>query len=356
MNKLLNISKIAVLRANALGDLMFALPALYSLRQTYKSAKIYYLGKKWHKNFFINHPGIVDHSITIPISRGVREENNRLEIKSKLDVFFKRMQKIKFDLAIQIHGGGKHSNPFVKELGAKITAGLKSPNARELDINIPYKYYQHEYHRYLEVVFALGCPYFFKTPLITASYEELKQASIYLPQKPFITIHIGATDVRRRWPIEKYAKVINQLSNTNYPIVLTGSKDEVRLTKKLKKLITNKNVIDISGKLTLTALSGILAKTVLLISNDTGPLHLATAFNTKTIGLYWCGNMINASQFTRKTNHPLISWVINCPLCNQNITKIFPFKPKSRICKHKVSFIDDIKVNEVLEAINQLLP
>jgi ADP-heptose:LPS heptosyltransferase len=46
-----NIHKIAVLRANALGDFIFVLPALQALRQAYPQAEIVYLGLEWHRDF-----------------------------------------------------------------------------------------------------------------------------------------------------------------------------------------------------------------------------------------------------------------------------------------------------------------
>jgi ADP-heptose:LPS heptosyltransferase len=55
-----DIHKIAVLRANGLGDFIFALPALEALRVAYPEAEIVLLAKKWHANFLANRPGPID--------------------------------------------------------------------------------------------------------------------------------------------------------------------------------------------------------------------------------------------------------------------------------------------------------
>ncbi len=68
-----NIGKIAVLRASALGDFIFALPALEALRVAYPQAEIVLLAKKWHADFLANRPGPVDRVVVVPISKGVNE-------------------------------------------------------------------------------------------------------------------------------------------------------------------------------------------------------------------------------------------------------------------------------------------
>src|SRR5581483_7143098 len=69
-----NIRKIAVLRANALGDLIFALPALDALRAAYPEADITWLGRDWHAEFFSGRPGPVGRVIVVPPCSGVRDE------------------------------------------------------------------------------------------------------------------------------------------------------------------------------------------------------------------------------------------------------------------------------------------
>src|SRR6478752_5112558 len=105
-----DIHKIAVLRANALGDFIFTLPALEALRKTYPQAEIVLLGLPWHASFLAQRPSPIDRVIIVPPYEGVSSEwpcavpqqNNSTEVAS----FFACMQQEHFDLAIQIHGGG----------------------------------------------------------------------------------------------------------------------------------------------------------------------------------------------------------------------------------------------------------
>src|SRR5690554_1331687 len=111
LNFIPNVKKIAILRANALGDFVFVLPALQALKETYKEAEIVYLGKAWHKEFLAGRPGPIDRVITIPKCNGLPREFDKVENETEVKSFFQQMQEESFDIAFQMHGGGKHSNP-----------------------------------------------------------------------------------------------------------------------------------------------------------------------------------------------------------------------------------------------------
>ena len=129
MPPLPDVRSIAVLRANGIGDLMFALPALDAIRAAYPAAHVALLATPWHEAFWAERPGPIDEVMVVPISRGVREEPDRTSDAADLEDFFARARARRFDLAIQLHGGGAHSNPFVARLGARTTAGLRAAGA-----------------------------------------------------------------------------------------------------------------------------------------------------------------------------------------------------------------------------------
>src|SRR5437667_7394301 len=66
-----DVHKIAVLRANAIGDLTFALPALEALCAAYPGAELVLLGQEWHARFLEGRPGPVDRVVVVPPYRGV---------------------------------------------------------------------------------------------------------------------------------------------------------------------------------------------------------------------------------------------------------------------------------------------
>lgn len=199
-NTLPIVGKIAILRANALGDFIFTLPALQALRSAYPNAEIVLLGRQWHHSFLANRPTPIDRVIVIP-EGGVGNEFEHTQDPIELAAFFAAMQQEQFDLAIQLHGGGRNSNPFILNLGAKMTIGLRTPDAALLDRWVPYVYYQPEIMRYLEVVSLVGAHPVSIEPHIAVTATDLQESYQLVPEsdRPLVVLHPGASDSRRCW-------------------------------------------------------------------------------------------------------------------------------------------------------------
>lgn len=350
------IRKIAVLRANALGDYIFVLPALQALRETFKDAKIALLGRQWHKEYLKERPGPVDRVVVVPLYPGISEREGYVPDEKVMTAFFNEMQKEEFDIAFQMHGGGRNSNPFLLRLGAKQTVGLKTPEAAALDINVPYIYYFNETLRYLEVVCRVGARTENIEPHISVTDKDMDEAKAVLKnpsEKPLAVIHPGASDVRRRWPEKNYAKIAAYLVEQNFHVCITGLAWEREIIDAVLNGIVNQNEVqDLCAKLTLNGITGLLSFADIIISNDTGPLHLARALQSRSIGIYLCENIINASPMKIAFNRNLISWTMNCPLCGLHSKK---FNEIKSACAHNTSFVAEVTVDEVQAAISDLI-
>lgn len=348
------MKKIAVLRANALGDFIFILPALRALKQTFPDSQITLLGKHWHKNFLANRPSDIDRVVVVPRSKGVNGNEKTEGDINALSAFFKDMHEERFDMALQLHGGGKYSNPFIIKLGAKQTIGLKTNDAVPLDKWIPYIYYQHEILRYLEVVSLIGAKTNNLQPHISVTKNDINEVSEYIQKKEnIIVIHPGASDPRRRWNPQRFAEVGDLLSKQGYTIAITGTENEADIAEEVVSHMKEK-AENLSGKLSLSGLTGLLSFSKLVISNDTGPLHVADAVDAKTVGLYWCINMINASILQREKHRPCISWRPHCPTCNEKLIKT-QLDFQENTCQHNDSLLDEISVEEVINTALELL-
>lgn len=346
-----NVRKIAVLRANGLGDFIFALPALQALRDAYPGAEIVLLAKDWHTAFLKDRPGPIDRVIVIPPVKGIAvdpDEPRILENADEQEQFFTAMRDEEFDLAIQMHGGGRYSNPFLLRLGARMTIGLKAPDAVPLDRWVPYIYFQSEILRYLEVVSLAGARTERLEPCISVLEQDIEEAKRVAPDrgKPLVALHPGAGSPQRCWPAEKFAVVGDVLASAGMQIAVTGTRAECPL---VEGVINNMKMEawNVCGRLSLGGLVGLFSRCNALISNDSGPLHLAGAVGTPTVGIYWCVNLITAAPITRTWHRPLISWRLACPICGRNQI----FEP----CQHHASCVADIPVEEVVGAVMELL-
>src|SRR5438046_626796 len=104
-----DVERIAVLRPNAVGDYMFALPALAALRAAYPQAHITLLGKRWHREFFAGRPSAIDEVIEMPAVPGVGAALDQSHDQARVEDFVQAMHARRFDLVFQLYGGGRYS-------------------------------------------------------------------------------------------------------------------------------------------------------------------------------------------------------------------------------------------------------
>jgi ADP-heptose:LPS heptosyltransferase len=343
------VERIAILRANGLGDLMFALPALDALRAAYPGAEIVLLGRELHRELLEGRPGSVDRVVVIPVSRGVRQEAGVVEDPHELDRFFDRMRAQRFDLALQMHGGGRWSNPFVSRLGAGLTAGCRAEDAAPLDRWIRYVYYQPEIARYLEIAGLVGAPPCTVAPRVAVTERDRAEAAEVLGvpgRGPLAVLHPGASAGRRHWPPESFAAVGDALARDGLAVAITGSAGERDLALAVRDSMLAEAMV-LCGRVTLRGLTGVLERAAVMVSNDTGPLHLANAVGTATVGIFWCGNLLTAAPLVRARHRPVASFRVACPVCGVDCTV--------GECSHDASFVAEIPVEEVLAGARDLL-
>jgi ADP-heptose:LPS heptosyltransferase len=359
-SRLDNVRRIAVLRGGGLGDLMFLLPALWSLKQTYPLAELVLLGTPGHAALLADRPGPVDRVIRLPTATGVfQAQPGAVPDEAELDEFFRGARDERFDLAVQAHGGGRWSNPFLLRLGARTTLGTRTADADAVDRWLPYRYHQHEALRWLELVGLVGAPCAevrARLSVTARDRAEADQALRGLP-RPLVTVHPGATDPRRRWPADRFAEVATALVVDGAGVVVVGSADEAELVRRVRddclRQLPNRyhgSVRGLAGDLRLPGLIGVLAESAVVIANDSGPRHLADAVDTPTVSVFWCANMINAGPVGRARNRTHISWTVACPTCGSDL-----MPPDRTDCGHQDSWVAGVAVDDVLADVREFL-
>ncbi|MGH3428060.1 MAG: glycosyltransferase family 9 protein [Mycobacteriales bacterium] len=358
------VRKIAVVRANALGDYIFVIPALQALRAAYPGAEIILFGQQWHAEFLTGRPGPVDHVEVLPKLAGFggapeMTVSNAVRSSPEVKDFFVRMRSQRFDLALQLHGGGRHSNPVAHALGARLTAGLRDHGAPDLGRTLNYQYFQPEVFRYLEVAEMVGAPPVTFEPRLELTEKDLDEAQRVFYDgrdhgQPWIALHPGATDSRRRWPAERFTQIGDALAAADYRIIVTGTGAEAALVKQICSAM-RAPAHGLVDALSVGGLAALYARCALVISNDTGPMHVAAAVGTPTVGLYWIGNLINGGPVYRRRHRPVVSWTVRCPTCGTDVTRDgYRHRPGSG-CAHRPSFLADIPEAEVREHAFALL-
>ena len=342
------VRKLAVLRANAIGDFVFALPALDALRAAYPAAELVLLGDAWHAAFLAGRPGAVDRVAAVPTTPGVGSPEAAQPDHAGQETFFARMGAERFDLAVQLHGGGRYSNPFVRRLGARLTAGAKTPDAVALDRWVPYVRFQQEIARLLEVVGLVGAEPVGLVPRLATTAADRAEARRVVPDGagPLVALNPGAGDPERRWPPERFAAVGDAVAATGARVVITGAGWDAPLAAAIRAAMRFP-AADTTGRLSLGGLAGLLARSAVVVSNDSGPLHLAAAVGAATVGVFWCFNLIAAGPLATARHRPVTAWRVTCPVCGVD-------RATGR-CDHHPSFVADVPAAAVIEPTLELL-
>jgi ADP-heptose:LPS heptosyltransferase len=325
------VRRIGVLRANMLGDFIFALPALHALRAAYPEAEVVLLGRAWHRAFLHGRPGPVHRVLVVP-EGAIGDQAGTTADPDAIQAFIAAARAEHFDLAVQIHGGGRNSNPFLLRCDPAFTIGLRQP----------------EVLRYLEVVALAGARTDDIEPRIHVTACDVRESEDVVPDdgRPLVALHPGASAPARRWPPQRFAAVGDALAARGLRVVVTGTRDEVSVVRCVLECMASA-ADDACGRLSVGGLAGLLSRCLVVVSNDTGPLHLAMAVGTPAVGIYWCGNLINAGPFSRRFNRPVVSWQVACRACGVNTL--------AEACDHGHPPVDDVRVDDVLQPALDLL-
>ncbi|AVB77137.1 glycosyltransferase family 9 protein [Methanococcus maripaludis] len=193
--------------------------------------------------------------------------------------------------------------------------------------------------------------------LIPLNYtiQDQKKVNILLKEyslhdKPLIGIHCGTAETApwRTWKKENFAKLIENLIEKGYYVVLTGSGSDNIINKEVLKLVNKKfknKIYNFASKTNLREFSYLLTKFNVFISNDTGPMHLAAAMGTKTVGLFGPNLPERFAPFGKQNIALYNAENLKCSPC------INVHEGKFEKCKLDGKCMDLIEVNDVLNSV-----
>lgn len=341
------VERLAVVRANAVGDFVVTLPTLTALRRTYPSARLTLFGDRWLAAFLAGRPGPWDEVVVVPPYPGLRGLPSDAEPGPEWDEFRVRHLDAAYDLVLQLHGGGRNSNEFVTALGPRVSAGARAADARALDRWVPYVLGRHEILRCLEIARLVGAEpggLGELEPLLAVTPGDLTASADRVSGAVDVVIHAGANDSRRRWPATSFLKLIQRLTGESRRVVLIGGPGDRDLAARLREGAGDR-CTDATGELSLGGTLGLLARARLFIGNDSGPRHLAAAVGTPTVGIFWAPNLQTFGPLVGD-HRAVTTYQVNCPVCG---------RPQVREhCGHDVSLVEDVAVDDVMEAVYSL--
>lgn len=267
--------RILVVASTALGDTLWSTPALESLRKSFAQAYIAVLTSPIGEQV-LRHSPWVDHIFVL--------DKPLIPTCFKL---WKQLRQETFQDIVIFHASQRAIFPLCALLGAKRivgTYGLSKGLDSLLTDAVP-PCAQHEIKRRLGLIERIGAFAHSNTLSFFLQPEE-RAAGCFakIIHVPLIVLHPGSKDGFKRWPLEHFSSVGRALQELGAQILITGTKEELTLMKKIAEQIPGAQIADPS--LSLRHFGALLEQVDLLISNDTGPVHLACALRTPVIALY----------------------------------------------------------------------
>jgi ADP-heptose:LPS heptosyltransferase len=303
------IKKIVIFRALQLGDMLCSIPAIRALRYAYPGAEITLVGLPWATFLVDRFPNYFDHLITFPGYPGLPEQEVNLK---SFPSFLQHLQEKEYDLAIQMQGNGTISNPVVRLFNAKHTAGFckKGNYCPGADLFIEYPSDIAEVERHLKLMIHLGIEPQGKElefPLTKQDEADLQKASLTTLEKgKYVIVHPGSRGFERRWSPEYFASLADYCASRGFPVVITGTKDELPIVENVAGLMKDKPIIA-AGKTSLGAVGVLIKNAFALISNCTGVSHIAAALKTRSIVISLDGEPDRWAPFNKQI-HRTIDW------------------------------------------------
>lgn len=185
----------------------------------------------------------------------------------------------------------------------------------------PFYAIRHEVARQLDLVKALGVEPEDDTFSLSVPEEARRKLPARLeamginPDEPRIILHAGASEAKRQYPAESFAEAARMLAeDLGYRILLTGVEAESALAERIAGL-SGGNALSLAGKLSLEELIVLIHSSDLLISNNTGPVHIASAVKTPVVVLY---ALTNPQHTPWKVRHRVLPFEVPSGLESRN--------------------------------------
>lgn len=278
--------KILIVEVNWLGDVLFSTPAIKALRGKFPDSFIACLAVPRVREVLENNP-CVNEIIINDEDGSHRGFWGRMRLAAQL-------RKKDFDLAILFHRSFSRAlTVYLSGIPRRI--GYHTPKRALLltdALPMPKKDSLHRVDYYLGIIKGLGCGSqdrryeFFTNRKDDIFIEHFLQEEGIGSEEFLVCLNAGGNWGPKRWPEENFAKLADRLiSECNAKVIFSGSKEDVGLVKEIAGAMAHKPVIA-AGRTSLSQLAALFKKAGIVISADSGPLHIAASVGANLICLF----------------------------------------------------------------------
>ena len=297
--------RILVIRLDLIGDLVLSLTVVRTLKRTYPDAEIDLLAIPASAKVALQDPHL---SEIITYDPNIwRRPKALLQPKNWRDAqaLLQRLHARHYDLAVSVYGPWAGILAVLSGAKRRVGFGRESYPGFMTDSvpgGIPGRWRhwspldnKHEVDYCLELAQAAGAmltpddriPRLYVDTQSAQEIEQLLRHEGVQPDKPLIACHVSSNNGQsKRWPLPYWAILLDRLvREQNAQVVLTGAPVDLPIIENVIQRM-REHPINLAGKTSLTQLAALLQRADLVISGDSGPIHMATALGAPIIGIY----------------------------------------------------------------------
>ena len=343
---------ILIVKTSAIGDVTHTLPALNAIRAYYPDAHISWLVEEAAQDIVRGHHALDD----VQVSRRkkwIQDFHNNTPLLAIQEIihFVRSLRSRTYDLIIDFQNLLK-SSMFIALTRAKKKAGYGAGmahseysyivlNHRVPAVNMDY----HAVYRELILIEKLGIPVkqiVFDLPVFESDRKAIVQRLYHegaLNQKPLVAINPMAKWDSKLWDLDRFPAIADQCAKWGFQVVFTGSHDDTPGVNQIIKQMKSR-AINLCGKTTLKTLAALYERSKLLITTDTGPMHIAATLNIPVVAIFGPTAPWRTGPFGNQ--HAVVRLDLPCSPC-------FKKQCENHEC------MKNIAVNQVLDAVNTVL-
>ena len=322
------VRRILLIRPGGIGDAVLLAPAIGALKEKFPQAALTVLAEKRNAGVFALIPG-VDHLLRYDAPRE-----------------FLAALRLKPDLTIDSEQYHRLSAVVARLSGATTLIGFgTNERARLFHHAIPYSHDDYEADSFFHLLAPLGIapPVPLAAPFLVVPPTTRTRATQLLAPlegQPFIVLFPGASIPERRWGADRFGRVAAGLTERGYGIVIIGGQEDMATAAAI-----NNTGLNLTGRTSLAETAAIIAQAALLISGDSGILHIGVGLGIPTVSLFGPG--IARKWAPQGPQHRVLNHQLPCSPCTR-----FGYTQR---CRQQAKCLQGITPDEVVQAALILL-
>jgi lipopolysaccharide heptosyltransferase I len=317
----MNFQRTLIIKPSSMGDIVQALPVLTALKESHPEARVSWLVARAFAEILEGHPR-VDEVIVFDRHR-IGRMSHSLGAAREFFTLLETLRKRQFTTALDLQGLFR-SGFFAAATGAPSRVGFHS--AREFAplfytdvVRLPSDE-MHAVDRYLAMAqhVGLGLPKatdHLPVPALSraAARAHLAQEGL-APGEPFVAVCAHARWETKQWPPERFAEVLLALhAATGARAVLFGGEPAEAIGRRIAAAAAAAQPVDLTHRTTLRELVALIAEARAIVTNDSGPMHVAAAVGTPVVAVFGPTNPVRTGPYG--PGHRVIAGRAPCSPC-----------------------------------------